>query len=78
MLADACKGVQERAYFLTVVLDCIELFKHFDDVLVEFVPRYANGVAHKLARTTYSMSSFKEWVTTPPYFIYDVLILDLI
>ena len=60
------------------MLDCIELLKHFDDVLVKFVPRSANEVAHKLARATHSMSGVREWVNTAPDFISDALIVDLI
>lgn len=48
LLAEACKGVKGRAYFHTIVFDCVELFKHFDDVLIEFVYRSANEVAHRL------------------------------
>lgn len=55
-MLDACKGVQGRAYFHTIDLGCVELFKHFDDILVEFVHKSANEVAHMLARTTDSMS----------------------
>ncbi|XP_074368774.1 uncharacterized protein LOC141708859 [Apium graveolens] len=76
LLAEACKGVQRWTYFHTIVLDSIELFKNYDDVLVEFILRSANEVAHRLARATYSMSGVKEWVHNPPSFICDVLSLD--
>lgn len=42
-LIDACKGVQGCAYFHTIVSVYIKLFKYFDDVLVEFVPKFTNG-----------------------------------
>ena len=74
ILADACKGVQGRAYFHTIVLDCLELFKQFDNVLVEFVSRSANEVAHKLARAAHSLSGIEEWVGTAPDFVSHVLI----
>lgn len=77
-LADACKGVQGRAYFHSIVLDCIELCKHYDVVLVDFVHKSANVIAHSLARATQSMSGIHEWVDTAPEFISDVLIIDSI
>ncbi|XP_074337198.1 uncharacterized protein LOC141674388 [Apium graveolens] len=78
LLADACKGEQGRSYFHTIVLDCIQFFKHFDEMLVQFVHRSANEVAHTLARATHSMSDSQEWVDVAPGIIYDVLINDLI
>ncbi|KAL8093405.1 hypothetical protein AgCh_035325 [Apium graveolens] len=77
LLADACKGEQGRSYFHTIVWDCIQLFKHFDEVLVQFVHRSANAVAHVLARATHFMSGFQEWNNVAPEFISDVLINDL-
>ncbi|KAL8092713.1 hypothetical protein AgCh_034828 [Apium graveolens] len=58
--------------------DCMELFKHYDEVLVDYVPRSANIVTHELARATYSMSGVHEWVDTPPDCIRDALIIDSI
>lgn len=52
-LADACN---DKAYFGTIVSDCIFLMKHIDHVLVKFVFRSANMLAHVLAKATYSMS----------------------
>lgn len=72
LLAEACKQMVDRAYFHTIVSGWVELFKHLDNVLVEFVCRSAaNEVAQKLARTTHSVS---DWFHTPPEFIYDVLV----
>lgn len=34
MLVDVGKGGKERSYFYTIVTDCVELFKHFEDVLL--------------------------------------------
>ena len=62
----------------TIVSDCIELFKHFENVLVEFVSRSANEVAHKLARATHSMSGIHEWLYTAPEFVRDDLLIDSI
>lgn len=68
MLAYACEGVQGRSFFHTIVLDCVEYYKHFDDVLVNFIHRSANGVAHTLARAAHSMSDFQEWTDVAPDF----------
>ena len=77
-LAEACSSVQGNTYFHLIVLDCIKLFKHYDEVLVDYVPRSANVVAHELARATYSMSGVHKWVDNPPDCIRDVLIIDSI
>lgn len=45
-------------------------------MLVQFVHRSANEVAHTLARATHSMSGFREWSVAPDL-ISDVLINDL-
>lgn len=45
-----------NTYIHLIVEDCIELLKHFDEVIVVFVYRSANMVAHKLARAACSMS----------------------
>lgn len=74
LLVDACKGLDGASYFHTIVSDCIDLCKHFNHVIVQNVRRSANGVAHLLA--THSMSDLKEWVDTPPDFIYHVLSSD--
>lgn len=66
VLVAACKGGQGETIFGTIVGDCIELMKHIKPVLVKFVYRSANCVAHALARATYSMSEAREWVNAPP------------
>lgn len=78
ILAEACKQKLGKAYFHTIVSDCVELVKHFENVLVEFVCKSANEVAHKLARATHSMSGIHEWFNTAPEFIHDVLVIDSI
>lgn len=57
-LVDACNGGTGASYFHTIVLDCIELCKHFNNVLIQFVCRSANSVAHVLA--THSLSDLRE------------------
>lgn len=72
-LARACKGVGGRSYFDTIVRDCVELFKHFDEMLVCFAHRSANGVTHALAREAHSMSDSQEWHIDIPEFLYHVI-----
>lgn len=74
MLADACRGVSGRLFFHTIVSNCVEFFKHFDEVLVEYVLRSANSVAHTLARATHSMSDLQESMHVALKIISDVLI----
>lgn len=78
LLADACNGSSGRSHFHSIVNDCVDLIKHFDEMLVRFVPRSANGVAHLLARVSRSMSGLKEWETVVPNFLLDVITYDLI
>ena len=33
VLGRACKGINGRSYFATIVRDCIDLFHHFDEVV---------------------------------------------
>lgn len=68
-LVDALHLSGGQSYFHTMVEDCKELIKHFQEVLVVFVPRSANIVAHLLATAAYSTSDYREWYATPPDFI---------
>ncbi|KAL8125037.1 hypothetical protein AgCh_012638 [Apium graveolens] len=77
LLADAVNGDTGRSYFHSIVGDCVALFKHFENVLVRFVPRSANGVAHLLARVSRSMSDSQEWEDVAPNLLFDVLSFDL-
>lgn len=77
-LADACKDVPGESYFHTIVMDCVDFSKHLEQVLIEFTNRSANDVAHRLAWVAYSMSDVKEWINTPPDFIYESLVYDSI
>ncbi|KAL1818603.1 hypothetical protein ACET3Z_013472 [Daucus carota] len=58
VLAMACNGRGGDANFDTIVSDCKQELKHFDNVLVEFVYKSANGVAH-------FMYDLGEWLVTP-------------
>lgn len=62
--------------FHSIIEDCIELLKHFSEVLVVFEYRSANTVAHALARDACSMSGHREWLHTAPEFIRCNLIFD--
>lgn len=73
VLARACKGVNGISFFHTIVRDCIELFKHFHEVLVCFAHRSANVVAHVLVRAAHSLPNFREWHVTAPDLIHHVI-----
>lgn len=68
-LVDAINGEGGRSYFHTLVDDCRDILKHFEKVLIMFVSRSANTVAHLLAKVTYSMTDCREWLDTAPDFI---------
>lgn len=78
MLVNACKGDSGEALFGTIVGDCIQFLKHINPVLIKFVYRSANRVAHAMAKASYSMSDVEEWGAIPPEFIMHVLQEDLI
>lgn len=78
LLVDACSGNKGRSYFHSIVNECVDLFKHFCNVLVRFAHRSANEVAHVLARATHFMSDTQEWVDTAPEFLLDALSFDAI
>lgn len=69
-------GEDGASYFHTIVSDCIDLCKHFNHVIVQFVRGSANGVTHLLA--THSTSGLREWVDNPPEFIHHVLSFEFI
>lgn len=78
ILVDALQGRRGKSIFDTIVEDCRELMKHFQEVLVVFVNRYANMSAHMLAQAAYSKSGPREWLVNPPDFIICNLILEAI
>lgn len=77
-LAMACNGIPGEAYFGTIVVDCIQLLKHINPVLVQFAYRSANRVAYVLAKAAYSMSGLEVWYDNPPDFLIHVLDCDII
>ncbi|XP_074359574.1 uncharacterized protein LOC141698717 [Apium graveolens] len=69
---------QGRSFFDTLVDDCKELVKHFEEVLIVFTHRSANNVAHILAQAAYSLIDPREWINTAPDFIICTLSLEAI
>lgn len=47
ILIEVCQ-ISRGIYFDTIIMDCIDLFQHFDDVLVVSIHRSANGTTHLL------------------------------
>lgn len=74
LLADACKDTDGASYFHTIALYCIDLCEHVNHILVQYVRKSANEVAHLLV--THSTSDHREWVHDSPGFIHDVLCSD--
>lgn len=69
LLVDALKRNSGKSIFDTIVEECNDVIRHFEDVSVVFVSRSANMVAHLLAQAAYSMSGPREWFNTAPDFI---------
>lgn len=59
-------GNAGSSFFDTLVDDRKELIKHFEGVLVVFIRRFTNTVAHVLAQVTYSLSGLREWHDIAP------------
>lgn len=76
LLVHAVNVIKGRSYFDFVAEDCRELMNHFDEVLLAFVPRFANRVAHLLAKVAGSLSGLQEWYSTAPEFIHCTLALE--
>ncbi|XP_074326483.1 uncharacterized protein LOC141664429 [Apium graveolens] len=77
-LAASCNGSTGSSLFDTIVIDCIGLSKHINQVLFSFAFHYANNVAHVLAHAAYSMTDVGDWFVTPPNFLVRSLELDSI
>lgn len=69
LLVDAVKGSKGNSYFDIIAEDCSELFKHFEKVLLVFVHRSVNHVAHLVARMVCYVLGLHEWNSTAPHFI---------
>lgn len=75
-VVDAVHGTRGNSIFHTIIEECEDILKHFQEVLVVFENRSANRVAHVLAQAAYSMSGPMEWVDTAPDFLLCNLISD--
>ncbi|KAJ8754033.1 hypothetical protein K2173_001931 [Erythroxylum novogranatense] len=67
---------QFPSYLSLIIDDCKALLQEHRFISTAFVKRSANQVAHQIARAANSMSDF-EWGVCPPFFLYDVLSLDV-
>ncbi|KAL8120291.1 hypothetical protein AgCh_017451 [Apium graveolens] len=76
LLIDAIQAPKGRSLFVTIVEDCNELAKHYENVLFQFVPRSANSVAHEIARAACSNSGLSEWQDIAPTFLICNLLMD--
>ena len=76
--AMVCNGTPGEAFFGTIAVDCIQLLKHINPLVVQFAYRYANSVAHVLAKVAYSMSGLEVWYDDPPDFLIHALDSDII
>lgn len=78
LLVDALKQKRGRSFFDTIVDECNDILRHFENVSVVFVSRSANMVAHLLAQAAYSSTGPREWFDTAPDFISCNLALEAI
>ncbi|XP_074378135.1 uncharacterized protein LOC141719654 [Apium graveolens] len=69
LLVVAFQRRRGKSLFDTIVEDCQEILKHFQEVLIVFINRSANMPSHLLAHAAYSMSGPHEWCYTPSDFI---------
>ena len=72
-MVDAIHGDRGNSIFHTIAEDCVEILKHFEEVLVVFTRRSANKVAHLLAQATYYVPDPMEWYNTAPDFICNLI-----
>lgn len=69
LLVDALSTKQGKSIFDTLVEDCREILKHFEEMLVVFIFRSANNIVHMLAQAGYFMSDSLEWCSIAPDYI---------
>lgn len=60
LLVDAFYRPKGKSCFDMIIEDCGELLKHYDEVLIVWVPRSVNSVAHSLARAAHSSPGMRE------------------
>lgn len=68
-VVDAVHGAQQNSIFHLIIDECVQILKHFEEVLVIFDHRSANKAAHMLAQAAYSVSGPVEWCNAAPEFI---------
>lgn len=59
LLINVYTGICGISYFDIIFEDCVEFYKHFDKVLIEYVHKPVNSVVHVLARTAYFKSDLR-------------------
>lgn len=69
VVVDAIHGDGGNSNFHTIIEDCVDIIKHFHEMLVVFEHRFTNKVAHVLAQVVCSMTGRMEWVEMAPDFI---------
>ncbi|XP_074342772.1 uncharacterized protein LOC141680445 [Apium graveolens] len=75
-VVDAVHEVRGNSNFHTIIEECEDILKHFQEVLVVFKNRSTNQVAHVLAQAAYSMTGPMEWIDIAPEFLLCNLISD--
>lgn len=52
---DVCNENHGKLDFHLIVSNCVESFKHFDNVYIQFVYKFANVIAHMIVRVSQYM-----------------------
>lgn len=75
----ACSG-DERWWSESAAIfaDCVDHVASIGTVFFKHCPREANGVAHDLAKHSFSNRTSCNWVDEPPGFLLDTLLNDVI
>ena len=68
----------DTSYSGMILQDCNAFLSAIGAAHLVFVKRYANMVAHSLARAACSKPGLQQWTLSPPDLIVDVLFADLI
>ena len=72
-VVDAIHSPPKNSFFHTIIEECVEILKHFEEVLVVFDHRSTNKVADLLAQAAYSLSGLMEWYHAAPDFICNLI-----
>lgn len=56
LVVDDVHGGTGNSDFDVIIRDCMDILKHYEEVLVVFVHRSANSVVHLLGKAAYSVS----------------------